>query len=192
MAVTRTRRVLLVALFGFGCVGIGSLAGYYLLPMRGDSPSTTLNARTAEFIGHRLPNLPVRTTDGVLLDRWPDNHKSTLLLVFRAGCGICSVVAPTWANLVAKMPGGSVTYAISVDRPRIGDRWLQKEGMLTVSHFTPENIEGLNTTWNVIGTPLTMLLDNAGTVIFAKYGMLNTADLTGILRVADAAVRSTE
>lgn len=107
--------------------------------------------------------------------RFDGSARGTLVLVFAADCGACKLVRPEWEQLLGQLPSDLRTLLLQLDHQPATS---PPESLGLPVH----SLEGTGTTGlgglslkKFTTVPITLLLDEAGVVLWSHYGVLGEA-----------------
>lgn len=110
--------------------------------------------------------------DTVTLGGGPDRRE--LLLIFSTSCEFCLETLPTWDAIARDLPTrvkGLGLYGVSLDADSATRTYVALHHLrFPIVHFPTERAA---TTYRAIGSPITLLIDSAGSVRYARAGVLN-------------------
>lgn len=161
-------------------IGIGAAGVYWFVPLSLPAPLTNV-AVGAHLVGKSLPSLEVLNEGSATGSAPLPIQGGELVVLFRPGCGICSLVAPTWKEISDSVDGGNRILAITVGALPQGRDWLNKQKLSEGRLFQEAHAGALQSGWGLAGTPLTIVVGADRQVQFAKYGLLADADVQRIV-----------
>ncbi len=141
--------------------------------------------------GLLVPSFRATTLEGdpVTIGEGPSGERQ-LLFVFDTRCPFCRATLPAWERIYrevrASHGAAAAVYGISLDPEEETRRYVADHGVgFPVLHFPSDRLRRL---YRAEAVPLTLVVDHAGTVLYARLGQL--ADQASVDSVLDALERS--
>jgi peroxiredoxin len=133
--------------------------------------------------GQVVPAVRARTLDGdsVLLGEGPPGTRQ-VLFIFNTRCGICVATLPAWVRLHARLAGepGVSVLGWSQDVDSLTQRYVLEHRLaFPVVVGLPAKYLKLYHGWAV---PATVVLDEEGTVVYGRPGLLSGAAEDSLVR----------
>lgn len=183
----KPRRILRIASFAAICATIGALLSHRFWPSADSLEEVSRPAAMVTLSGSRVPAIQVLSDDGDASAPWEAGERSSVVFVFRVGCIYCDLAAPQIAALASDGAGQYSVFALSLTGYRDGREWLDSEHLAGVPVLAPADLAELRKSWSIRGTPLTLVIDAKGQVLFEKYGVLSEQNLALIRRLLRSA-----
>jgi len=115
-----------------------------------------------------------------------DGREDQLLLVLSTSCSYCIRALPEWNRLAAALlkRRGIAVYGLSVDSESVTRAFVQAHSpAFPVLPFPDQRTAAA---YRAFATPLTIVLDSSGYVVFAHVGVLDPAVVDSLLAVLGA------
>jgi len=135
--------------------------------------------------GQIVPAVRARILDGdsVLLGEGPPGTRQ-VLFIFNTRCGVCVATLPAWARVHARLVGHPRVSVLgwSQDADSLTQRYLEEHQLaFPIVVGLPLKYLKLYHGWAV---PATLVVDDEGTVVYGRPGMLDGAAEDSVVRVA--------
>lgn len=142
--------------------------------LRGRAPPSkrqrpTIDQLEAKVVGTTLLPLSLSTGSETRSRSFDPAGSPSLLLILSSTCPACIQTAPVWRVLLDSMPPQIRTVALSREPLAVLRDW-------TSSHRLPVDFtfgDAATSTWGVMATPTTMLVNDRGRVLLAHVGNLD-------------------
>jgi len=126
--------------------------------------------------------------DSVTLGAGPD--RAQVLFVFLTTCPYCERALPQWDTIVGRVVGlaGVRVYGVSLDPDSATVGYVARHRLrFPMVRFGTAREAG---TYRAIGSPITVVVDSAGTVLYARAGVLSAGAVDSLLSVILAGPRA--
>jgi len=134
--------------------------------------------------GDVVPALRVARSDGdsITLGAGPDPVQ--VLFVLSTTCPYCEATLPQWDTIAGRLLGtrGVVVYGVSLDPDSATVAYAARHGMrFPIVRFARARDAG---TYRAIGSPITLVVDSSGTVLYARGSVLTGAATDSVVKAA--------
>lgn len=102
------------------------------------------------------------------------DHHLTILFIYSDECDACKRMVPTWEEAYLRWMTDNIKFvALRISK---SDETIIRESMYNIM-YEPVSYDQIYNELNIIGVPMTVVLDNSGEVIYSHLGMHNVGEL---------------